>query len=186
MKLLCLLIAFVFGFAILTNAQYTSPSYTPNNVTIPNKPFSVGLGFGLEYGGFGANFLYYPDTHFGLFGGLGYAFAGVGYNIGVKLMMCRDQPRHRTLGFAELMFGYNAAVTVKDYAKFDKLFYGISPGIGIDIHTKRDSFRYWSLAFIFPIRPGTFDNYMDELKSKYHIEFEYEPTPVLFSVGFHM
>src|ERR1700761_7927674 len=69
---------------------------------------SLGIGLGEDYGGIGINYTVYPQTNIGLFGGVGYALAGVGYNFGVKL---RTNPSLATL-FVMFMYGYNAAVAV--------------------------------------------------------------------------
>ncbi|HEX4851031.1 MAG TPA: hypothetical protein VFV08_09505, partial [Puia sp.] len=55
----------------------------------PRKPdqFSMGVGFGQDFGGLGANMIVYPQKNIGLFVGGGYAIAGFGYNVGLKLRL---------------------------------------------------------------------------------------------------
>ena len=92
---------------------------------------SLGIGLGQDYGGMGANLLVYPHDNIGLFGGAGYAIAGMGYNVGLKYrFFSRNNPR--TNFYVMGMYGYNAAVKVKNGGSFDKLFYGPSIGFGID------------------------------------------------------
>lgn len=44
--------------------------------------FYLGIGVGLDCGGVGVNLLVYPQENIGIFGGIGYAFAGLGLNGG--------------------------------------------------------------------------------------------------------
>ena len=44
-----------------------------------------GLGLGLDYGGIGFNFSVFPQKNIGVFGGIGYAEIGIGYNAGLKI-----------------------------------------------------------------------------------------------------
>ena len=100
-------ILFILSLSLATtsNAQRT---YNPH-ASDPDKN-ALGIGVGLDYGGLGINYTVYPQTNIGIFGGVGYAIAGVGYNFGVKL---RTNPSRAT-PFVMFMYGYNAAIAVTD------------------------------------------------------------------------
>jgi hypothetical protein len=157
-----------------------------SNSEDPRKPDIVnfGPGIGFDYGGFGANLMFYPQKNIGIFFGGGYALAGFGYNAGVKLRLSPDKGKVVN-PFLTAMYGYNAAVVISDNAGLSKLFYGPTLGIGIDIRSKKPSSRgFWSLAVTFPIRNGEAQSYINYLKDQYGAAFVSELIPVGFSVGY--
>ena len=129
--------------------------------TIQQDPFqesrqtdklSVGLGAGLDFGGFGGNIIYYPIRNVGLFGGVGYALAGAGYNVGLKYRYIPEKPTSKIDPYAMVMYGYNAAIAVLNASQYNKLFFGPTLGVGIDFHRKSLNRGYWSFALLVPIR----------------------------------
>lgn len=145
---------------------------------------SLGLGIGLDYGGFGVNALYCPHENLGLYAGLGYALAGTGVNAGMKLRFVPRTQKTRLSGFGLLMYGYNAAIVVMDDSEHNKLFYGPSAGVGIDYRRKHAGKGYWSFALLLPFRNASVGEYMDELETKHNIQFENELIPVGVSIGY--
>jgi len=85
--LLCVL---CLSFASAIHAQSKQPS------TIEKT--SIGFGFGQDFGGYGANFTYYPIKNLGVFGGGGWAMAGFGYNVGLKFRFSTDLENARSFG----------------------------------------------------------------------------------------
>jgi hypothetical protein len=172
-------ILFILSLCLATasNAQRT---FNPHAAD-PDKN-ALGVGLGLDYGGIGINYTLYPQTNIGLFGGVGYALAGVGYNFGVKL---RTNPSRAT-PFVMFMYGYNAAVVVKDGGpgtNFNKIFYGPSAAIGVDLKSRNGN-GYWSLALTIPFRSPDVDNYMNDLTTNDGVSFPNKPLPIGFSVGY--
>src|ERR1700730_9498663 len=90
-------------------------SSAQQNTQDVRKPDIVnfGLGIGFDYGGIGANFMVYPQKNIGIFIGGGYAFAGMGYNTGIKL---RLTPGKSSVAnpYITAMYGYNASVSISD------------------------------------------------------------------------
>lgn len=156
------------------------------NTTDLRKPDNVnfGLGLGFDYGGIGINVMGYPQKNIGIFFGGGYAFAGFGYNAGVKLRLSPD--RGTVVNpFFTAMYGYNAAVAISGSSQFDKLFYGPTLGAGIDLRSKKlYSKGYLSLAIMVPIRNSDARDYIDLLKNQYGASFTNELLPIGFSVGY--
>ncbi|MBS1505587.1 MAG: hypothetical protein JSS79_02970 [Bacteroidetes bacterium] len=124
---------------------------------------TLGIGLGFDYGGIGANFTTYAGKNFGLFGGLGYAIADVGFNVGAKIRLA---PESRVAPFLTGMYGYNAAVAVTNATQYNKVFYGPSFGFGLDIKGRPGRNGFWSIALLVPVRGSDVDNYLADLRSK--------------------
>ncbi|KAB1155585.1 hypothetical protein [Flavobacterium luteum] len=160
---------------------------TPTTIKQNKLNTTIGLGLGLDYGGIGANILYYPVDQIGLFGGVGYAFAGAGFNVGAKFRLNAKKESPKIGPYLIGMYGYNAAIAVKNASKFNKLFYGPTFGFGVDFKPKnKDRNGYWSLALLVPIRSSDVNQYIDDLKNKEGIEFENELLPIGFSIGYRI
>lgn len=149
----------------------------------------MGIGLGLDYGGLGMNLLLYPQKNIGIFGGVGYALAGAGYNAGLKLRL--NPEGKRAVPYFLLMYGYNAAIVIaNDYnsgygaQNLNKLFYGPSVGVGVDVKSRKVT-GAWSFALLIPFRSSDVDNYMNELTADYGVSFETKPLPFTISVGYH-
>jgi hypothetical protein len=154
--------------------------------TDPRKQdiLNFGIGIGEDYGGIGGNLMVYPQRNIGLFGGFGYALAGFGYNGGIKLRLLSRQTSVATPSILA-MYGYNAAVVVTNNSQLNKLFYGPSFGIGVDLRSKKPSSEgYLSLAIIIPVRSPDAQNYIDNLKNLYGATFSNGLLPVTFSIGY--
>jgi hypothetical protein len=143
-----------------------------------------GPGFGFDYGGIGANLMYFPQKNIGIFFGGGYAVADFGYNTGIKLRLSPD--RGTVVNpFLTAMYGYNAAVAISGNSQYDKLFYGPTLGLGIDIRPRKPSSKgYLSLTLMIPIRNADAQNYIDYLKNQYGASFTSDMIPIGFSIGY--
>jgi hypothetical protein len=110
---------YIFILTIILFSSVVLKAQENPEILIYNRA-TAGLGFGLDYGGIGANVTVYPQKNIGLFAGVGYAFAGLGYNAGVKL---RLTPKKRFTPFFTAMYGYNTAVIVSNNSmySFDNL-----------------------------------------------------------------
>jgi hypothetical protein len=145
---------------------------------------SIGFGLGFDYGGIGGNFMVYPQKNIGIFIGGGYAFAGMGYNAGIKL---RLTPGNSSVvnPYITAMYGYNASVSITDNPQYDKLFYGPTLGFGIDIRSRKPSSSgYLSIALMIPIRNSDAQNYIDLLKTEYGASFSTNLPPIGLSIGY--
>jgi hypothetical protein len=145
---------------------------------------SIGLGMGLDYGGFGGNLTYYPVRGIGLFGGAGYALAGAGFNAGVKFRYVPEKYEAKVHPYVIAMYGYNAAVAITNRSDLNKLFYGPSLGAGIDFHRNHLRKGYWSFAVLVPFRKPEANEYIDMLESVYGVEFQSRLFPIAVSIGY--
>ncbi len=145
---------------------------------------SIGLGVGLDHGGIGGNILFYPSKSIGLFGGLGYAIAGPGFNAGAKLRLVSKKPTSILNPYVLAMYGYNAVIFVTNATEYNKFFYGPTFGIGLDFRTNSMRRGYWYAALLVPIRSSEVDNYITDLKNNHGIEFKNELFPLGISFGY--
>jgi hypothetical protein len=171
--------------ALLLVCIFSAHAQKPPADQRPDAPadiFTLGFGFGLDYGGLGVNATVYPQKNIGIFGGVGYALAGAGYNVGVKLRLLPNHGYSRVRPFLEGMYGYNAAVVVSNAPQYNKLYYGPSVGAGVDIGLRNGKTSF-SLAILVPIRSPDVNNYINELQNNYGVTFG-NLSPVDFSFGF--
>lgn len=157
-----------------------------DQIAIPNQidMASIGLGVGLDYGGFGANISVYPTKSFGFFAGAGYALAGVGFNGGVKIRFFPNKPTFKANPYLLAMYGYNAAIAVTNATQFNKFFNGPTLGFGFDLRSHPERKNYWSLALLVPIRKAEVNTYIDNLKDHHNVEFKNSLFPVGISFGY--
>ena len=142
---------------------------------------TTGLGLGLDYGGIGVNFTQYLTKNTGLYAGVGYALADIGFNAGVKFRFISE--KSRVTPFLTAMYGYNTAVVVSNAATYNKIFYGPSTGIGIDFARGQGKKGYVSLALIVPVRGSEVDKYLNDLRAQHGISIS-SPSPITFSIGY--
>jgi hypothetical protein len=173
---LSFLLCFMF-LVIVLNAQ-NQPSIT----RIPDKA-TIGLGMGLDYGGFGANFLYYPQKNIGLFVGGGYAIVDFGFNGGIKLRLVSDKPSAKISPYLLAMYGYNAVIGVSNATEYNKIFYGPSLGFGFDF-SRPEKRGYWAVALIIPLRGSEVNTYIDDLKDNHGVTFKNDLLPIAVSIGY--
>lgn len=173
---------FFFAFAKPALSQRSiSQQVTP----APGDKFSIGFGFGQDYGGFGIHAIVYPQQNIGLFGGFGYAIAGAGYNAGVKLRLLPNQGNAAVSPFIVGMYGYNAAIAITNNSQYNKIYYGTTFGAGIDVanRSRGTAKGYFSLAIMVPVRSPDVDAYIDYLKSN-GVDFKNNLLPITFSIGY--
>ena len=150
----------------------------------PADIFAVGIGYGQDYGGLGLNLTVYPQQNIGLFGGLGYALAGFGYNAGIKLRLLPNEGKSMFRPFVEAMYGYNTAVYIANDEQYNKLFYGPTVGAGVDVGSLRARHGYFSAALLVPIRNADPQNYIDQLKAM-GAQFNNNLLPISISLGYN-
>ena len=160
------------------HAQDTTSANKDNSIISP------GIGIGLDYGGVGLNFLAYPQKNIGLFAGVGYAAAGIGYNVGTKIRLLSHKKSSRTVPFFMAMYGYNAVIVVTNESQYNKFFYGPTIGIGCDLHSRHKENGYLSMALLVPIRSQEITDYINELENNAGVSFSETLLPVAFSIGY--
>ncbi len=142
---------------------------------------AVGPGVGIDHGGFGVNLSAYPSENFGFFVGGGYALAGIGLNAGVKARYFPPRPNPTVVPYLTAMYGYNTAIVVSNDSDMNKLFYGATFGVGVDIRPKPWRLGYFSCAVLIPIRGDDVDKYIDNN----NLDLETGLIPIGLSFGFN-
>jgi hypothetical protein len=181
--ILGLLISFL---ALQSQAQNQESISTQDTVSteIQYDEVSIGLGFGLNYGGIGANLLFYPQQNLGLFLGLGYAFSGIGINAGLKARLVSKKQFNGANPFIIGMYGYNSTIVVENAPELNKFFYGPSVGFGLDFGPIKKSKGYFSFAVLIPIRSQDVFDYMEDLEKQYGVNFGGGLLPFAISLGY--
>jgi hypothetical protein len=146
---------------------------------------SLGLGIGIDHGGIGGSFTGYPIKQVGLFGGFGYALAGVGLVAGAKFRFISEQKFTKWAPFVEGMYGYNTAIAVTNAQEYNKLFYGPTFGAGVTFRFNPMKSGGLHLGLLIPLRGAEVDRYITELKSK-GVEFPTELVPFAISIAYMM
>ncbi len=175
-----LLPIFVFVLILLTL------NVSAQNGPKPIDKLTLGFGFGLDHGGLGGNITLYPQRNIGIFAGGGYAFAGFGYNFGLKIRVISDNPNAKISPFVVGMYGYNAAIAVLNQKSLNKLFNGPTFGLGIDTRIRHNKNHYWSFAVLVPVRSPDVDVYIDDLKNNHGIDFQNNLIPIAFTIGYRL
>ena len=144
---------------------------------------SLGLGYGPDYGGYGANFTYYPHVNIGLFTGVGGAPAGTGFNAGFKIRFTKSRTMARVIPHFIAMYGSNSAVVVRDAPKYNKLFYGPSFGFGVDVHAAPPTRGSVTIAILCPIRSSDTDVYILKTVEPKQLDYK-KQLPLVISIGY--
>lgn len=139
----------------------------------------IGLGTGIDFGGFGLNAMCMLNKYVGLFGAAGYNLNNIGLNGGVRLYSSTQSTRWRP--FFSAMYGYNTVYYIKDANNFNRTFYGPTIGVGVDLKDARSNF--WTLALQIPFRNDDVKAYKTYLENS-NIEIKRDLLPVTFSLGY--
>ncbi|MBI5218328.1 MAG: hypothetical protein HY958_05305 [Bacteroidia bacterium] len=151
------------------------------SVVTTNYKYHIGLGFGMDYGGFGARFAYLPVKHFAVFAAGGYVLIGFGYNAGISL---RTLPDKKICPYISAMYGYNAVMQVTGAPQYNKIYYGPSFSLGFEFRSSKLK-NYFNAELLVPIRSQEYESDIDALKRNPLIKITSLPPPVGFSLGYH-
>jgi hypothetical protein len=140
---------------------------------------NIGVGFGLDYGGFGTRIGFMPHERIGIFAGLGYNLDGLGYNVGAQFHF----PSEKLVSwYLTGMYGYNTVLVVTGDIEKEKTYYGPSAGVGVQLKTRNER-SFWNFELLVPFRDSEFQDDIDALDNLGADVTE--PLPIAFSVGYH-
>ena len=142
--------------------------------------FDVGIGAGLDYGGYGFKFEAYPVSYVSLFGGVGYNLIQPGFSVGITAR----NPKFDAVPFVTAMYGYNASIIVKGEKHLNENFVGPSFGLGMEFHFWQIS-SFLNFALLYPIRNSDYDDTRTMLENMEYLDPGKEPFPMTLSIGFH-
>lgn len=151
-----------------------------HSIDDPNKLY-VGLGFGLDHGGIGAKIEYQPIRTVGVFAGLGYNLAEVGWNVGASYKIIAN--KILTIN-PTAFYGYNAVLEVEGAPEYDKVSYGMTLGVNLDFHLGKNGNKLVAGLFV-PIRSQKFLDHYDRVKDDPRVVMDTELIPIAVSVGYN-
>ena len=174
------LILVIFAFLVYTNALNAQEN------TFYNR--DIGVGMGVNYGGFGTSVAYAFTPYISIEGNLGYNLLDI---VGGGALNIHLVPKNNKKFYCltlKGMYGYNAGIITSKEIELTgnsgKSFYGISFGL-------INEFRFGSkkdiginIGIIIPIRSAKFTNsYNGFTESGYDLSTAF---PVLLSIGLHV
>ncbi|MCJ7447208.1 MAG: hypothetical protein MUO72_05930 [Bacteroidales bacterium] len=171
-------IAFILIF-LSTAVHLYSQNQSSGEPIFPR--YNIGIGAGIDYGGFGGRFSVLTSERLEFFGAIGYNLLGLGFNAGVDI---RILPLSRICPFVGAMYGYNAVIKVTGTELYNRIYYGPSWAIGLEFWLKRHPY-FLNLELIVPIRSSEFHDDIKSLKNNPNITFTNELLPVGLGIGFH-
>lgn len=133
---------------------------------------------GFDYGGFGLKAEYLPVKYVGIFGGIGYNLAQMGYNAGLSFKVLPDK---KVTPAIAAMYGYNAVIKITGAIEETTTYYGFTFGAGVDIKMGRKGNKLSTYLWV-PVRSTDFKNDYDYAREYYNLSVI---TPVNASVGFN-
>jgi hypothetical protein len=145
---------------------------------------TIGVGAGYDFGGYGGNAIYYVERSIGLFAGVGYAIAGVGVNAGVKLRVLTSRSTTLITPFIIGMYGYYAQASPKDFAIYNKIFYGYTAGAGLDYRPRHSKFGYITATILVPFRTDDAQRYINDLATRRGLNYKNNLRSVTASIGY--
>ncbi len=178
----CARVLSVCLFITFTGHAQTETDKPKRHLSSANGETTFGIGLGLPYGALGVRFGTNVTDGLNLFGGIGYHFAGLGYNVGVL----KDFPSSaRTQFYLTGMYGTNAAVKIEGTNAYDKVYTGPTVGLGIKINSLRTEGNYWDIGLLVPFWSEAFKSNLDKLDNDPNIVNFMKPPPVLLVVGYN-
>jgi hypothetical protein len=146
----------------------------------------LGIGFGLDYGGLaGAKIAFLPIPYVSVFAAGGYYLFGFGWNTGATWHILPSTSRYTLRPNIKLMYGVNGGTMVSGDDKYNKMFYGVTPGAGLEIMFGKSKRNGLDFDLNFPIHGQDFKDQLDIMKADPTITGVKDPLPVAFSLGFH-
>lgn len=171
-------VVMLFSVLLCVSSAFCQDAEPVNDVT--ESKTTLGLGMGIDYGGFGGQVNFQINPKVELFGALGYNLDGAGFNAGGKVRLA---PKKRVCPTLGAMYGYNGVIVVKGLDNASKTYYGPSFGFGLEVNSRSND-NFWNFGLWLPIRSSEFKDDFDALDSNPEIEIS-DPLPVTISVAYH-
>jgi hypothetical protein len=153
-----------------------------NPLKYEEKPFYLGLGGGIDFGGIGAKAEYMFFDYGGVFigGGMPLRIKTIVVNGGIML---KPLPRKLITPYFFAMYGLNSFIYWEQNSKIES-HYNFSFGSGFEIKTR--NLNKWQFGAILPIRSDDFMQYYESLNNNPNVNLLGRLYPVLISVGFKL
>ncbi|RLD77426.1 MAG: hypothetical protein DRJ15_13565 [Bacteroidetes bacterium] len=145
-----------------------------------------GFGVGTDYGGIvGIKATFTPLKYLGFFGAAGYYKIDFGWSLGLNFYFIPKTNKNNIRPYAKVMYGTNRAIIIDGADEYDKVYAGLSPGIGCEFRFGATTSHGLNIALNFPISSSDFKNDYDAVKNDPAIQIEQDILPIAFSIGYH-
>jgi hypothetical protein len=84
------------------------------------------------------------------------------------------------------MYGYNAVVSIQNASQYNKIFYGMTYGIGVDMRVNPEKKGFFSFGVLIPVRDKAVEDYMDYLQKNKNISFKSGLLPIGLSFSYRI
>jgi hypothetical protein len=146
----------------------------------------AAIGVGIDYGGLiGAKATFNALPHLGIFAALGYELVDIGWNVGVLGRILPADGKRSVRPYLKAMYGANGATKVEGKSEYDKVFTGLTLGIGSEFRFGKS--KKWGINadFNIPLRSADFYSTLNKIRQDPQIESIKEPPDFSISAGFH-
>ena len=171
--------ALILIFFITVLDLHSQEDLASREPTFPR--YNIGLGGGIDYGGFGGRFTILTSERLEFFGALGYNLLGLGLNAGIDYRLA---PKSRICPYFGAMYGYNAVIKITGAEMYNQTYYGPSWNLGLEFWSKRNT-NFFNLELLVPMRSSEYHDDIKSLKNNPSITFSSEPLPIAISIGYH-
>lgn len=177
---------FLSALSLFAQEKVSAPETKPVKRPADRVWGDGGAGIGLDYGGLiGVKAAFNPVAYMGIFAGVGWDLVGVGWNIGVLGRAIPADRKHAVRPYLKVMYGTNGVTKVTGKSGYDKMFYGLTPGIGCEFRFGRWKSHGLNIDIGVPLRSSDFFDQINRMKNDPQIEKVSEVYPVSFSIGYH-
>ena len=174
----------------INDVDYILFKYNSNNNNQPKfYRQSIGLGTGLDYGGFlGLNITFFPFSRLSLFGAVGKIPLDISANVGTCIYFPLENVTALQLG-VKLMYGYNTYTYVKNAGgniatEYNNKYLGFTAGLTINILITKMKRNAIAFDFNYPFLSNEYISTLDKMKKDPRLKNVKDPKPVAFSIGY--
>jgi hypothetical protein len=160
---------------------FTGIDLRDSPVTLSPSRLNVGLGAGIDYGGFGGRLTILTSEKLEFFGAVGYNTLGAGFNGGIEY---RLKPQSYVCPFFGAMYGYNSVIKVPGGEMYNDVYYGPSWNMGLELWSRKQA-GFFNIEIIIPIRSHEFWSDVKKMKNNPDLVMDGAILPVSIGVGYH-
>jgi hypothetical protein len=182
-----------FTIQIACGQDYSKPIISDSTVTFkhPVKPQrrwgDGGIGMGLDYGGLiGVKATFYPIPYMGIFAAGGWELVGFGWNVGCLGRIIPADGKHGVRPYLKVMYGVNGVTKVTGKSEYDKMFYGLTVGIGLETRFGKRKKSGLNFDLNFPFRSPQYFNQISRMKNDSQIKMNSTTIPITISIGYNI
>lgn len=146
-----------------------------------------GVGIGLDYGGLiGVKATFYPISYMGIFAAGGWEIIDIGWNVGCLARLLPTDGKHGARPYLKVMYGVNGVTKVTGKSGYDKMFYGVTVGIGLEARFGRTKKSGLNLDLNVPFRSPQYFDMIDRMKRDPQLTMKNSTIPIAISFGYNV